>query len=197
MAGLQGTTVIHGNHGFFEFDGKIVGRAKNITMSVEGGMDEFYEVGSAWVQDLEVINRKVQVEIERGSIDFKLLAYAVGAKATLDASGTPAAGTNTFKDSGGVNYDLIIDDTVSNVLTISPDGGGTQFMTSPFSLNVIINANKITSPVSISTYSVTAMDCKIMRHGVTAPNSAYWTTNMTLTGKQIKLTMPAPMHVIT
>lgn len=180
MADLQGTTVIHGNHGFFTFDGQIVGRARNLNMTVEGSLDEFYEVGSAWIADMEVINRKVNVSIERGAIDFKLLAYAVGVQAEF----TVASGS-TFKDA--TSFNLIIDESSSNTLSLSPDGGGTQVMTSPFTLDVIMSANKIVSPTSVITYFVTARDCKIIRHGISAPQSAFWTTNMDLTGKQIAL----------
>lgn len=187
MADLQGTTVIHGNHGFFTFDGNIVGRARNVNMTVEGSLDEFYEVGSAWLADMEVINRKVNVAIERGAIDFEFLAYAVGTQAELtqDADGVS---TTSFKigliDS---EYDLIIDEGLTNTLSVSPDGGGTQVLTSPFTLNVVIAANKIVSATEVITYFVTAIDCKIIRHGISAPQSAFWTTNMDLTGKQIGL----------
>jgi len=185
MADLQGTTVIHGNHGFFMFDGNIVGRARNVNMTVEGSLDEFYEVGSAWIADMEVINRKVNVSMERGAIDFKLLAYAVGVQATLDTNES----TTSFKE-GEVDtglFDLIVDEEEGNRLSISPDSGGTQILTAPFTLDVVIAANKIISPVLIRTYFVTARDCKIIRHGISAPQSAFWTTNMDLTGKQIAL----------
>jgi len=187
MADLQGTTVIHGNHGFFMFDGSIIGRAKNVNMTVEGSLDEFYEVGSAWLADMEVINRKVNVSIERGAIDFKLLAYAVGVQASLTGTIT------SFKS--GTGYDLIIDEGSTNTLSLSPDGGGNQVITSPFTIDVVIAANKIVSASSVSTYFVTARNCKIIRHGIAAPQSAFWTTNMDLTGKQIAL--GGITHVIT
>ncbi len=185
VAQAKGTTVIHGNHGFFTFDGQIIGRAKNVNMSVEGGADEFYEVGSAWITDVEVINRKVAIEIERGSIDFKLLSYSVGVQAVLDTDGN----TTTFKEGAADNsqFNLIINEDSDNVLSVSPDKGETQVLTSPFTIDVVIAANKITSATEVTTYFVTARDCKIIRHGIAAPNSAYWTTNMSLIGKQIHL----------
>ncbi len=189
MADAKGTTVIHGNHGFFMFDGNIVGRVKNVNMTVEGGMDEFYEMGSAWVQDLEVINKKVQVEIERGSIDFRLLAYSVGVQANLTGS------ARTFLEAGG-NFDLVLDEAQGNLLSVSPDGGGTQVLAVPFTLDVAIAVNKIIAKDNIVTYFVTARDCKIMRHGITAPQSAYWTTNISMTGKQIGLSGLTPFHTI-
>jgi len=184
MADMQGTTVIHGNHGFFLFDGNIVGRAKNINMSIEGSLDEFYEVGSAWLADHEVIQRKVNVSIERGAIDFSLLAYAVGVKASQSLTGS-SAGTFNFAGTGTTaTWDLIADDAAGNVLTMAAD---TQIMTAPFLLDVSITATKITSTSGVTQYVVTARDCKIIRHGISAPNSAYWTVNMDLVGKQIGL----------
>ncbi len=185
MADVRGTTVIHSNHGFFMFDGKVVGRARNIRLSLDGASDEFYEVGSAWLQDMEVINRKVTVEIERGAIDFELLAYAVGVQAQLDI----ASGTTSFKETGanGLQYDLIIDEGSSNLLSASPNGGGTQILTSPFVLDLVIAANKVVSPDSVTSYFVTARNCKIVTHGLTVPTNAYWTTNMSLVGNQVAL----------
>ena len=185
MADLQGTTVIHGNHGFFTFDGNIIGRARNVNMTVEGSLDEFYEVGSAWLADMEVINRQVNVSIERGAIDFEFLAYAVGTQAQLDTF----SGSTAFKagEEYAESYDLIVREDDSNILSISPNDGGTQILTSPFTIKVVIAANKIVDPITVITYFVTAIDCKIIRHGISAPQSAFWTTNMDLTGKQIGL----------
>jgi len=179
MADLTGTTVIHGNHGYFLFDGEVVGRAKNINMTVEGGVDEFYEVGSAWIQDIEIINRKVTVEIERGSIDFKLLAYSVGVNANLNDTTT-----TIFQTAAGTSYDLLIDEASTRLTTISNDA---PVITAPFVLDVTIVVNKILSPTTLDIFTVTARDCKINRHGISAPNSAYWTTNLSLTGKGITL----------
>jgi len=186
MADLQGTTVIHGNHGFFMFDGNIIGRARNVNMTVEGSLDEFYEVGSAWLADMEVINRKVTVTIERGAIDFSLLAYAVGVQADILPSLTgTSADVSFYSDEADKTYDLIIDEGVDNTLSVS--NSTNQVITSPFTLDVVIAANKIVSATSVLTYFVTAKDCKIVRHGISAPQSAFWTTNMDLTGKQIAL----------
>ncbi len=188
MADLLGTTTIHGNHGFFQIDGNIIGRARNVTMTVEGSLDEFYEVGSAWLADHEVIQRKVNVSIERGSIDFELLAYAVGVQAEVIAPdpSEPLIKT-TFKTgvAGAEIFDLIIDEDKDNVLTVS--NGTNQVLTSPFALDVIIAANKVISATEVVTYFITARECKIIRAGISAPNSAFWTTNLDLTGKSIAL----------
>jgi len=195
MAGLLGTTVIHGNHGYFMIDGIIIGRAKNVTMNVEGSLDEFYEVGSAWLADHEVIQRKVNVSIERGAIDFKLLAYAVGVQAKLNVSEDEIV--NFFDANQADKFNLIVDEEEGNILTVSSPGG-TQNLTSPFVIDVVIAASKIISANQVETFFVTARDCKIIRHGISAPNSAYWTVNMDLTGKQIELGMEGitPMHII-
>ncbi len=182
MATLEGTTVIHGNHCYFLFDGNIVGRGKNINMTVEGSLDEFYEVGNAWLADSEVINRKVAIDIERGSIDFEMLSYSVGAQAELKADGS-----TTFRDIEGVNYDLIIDESSSNTLSLSPTAGGVQIITAPFTLDVAVAVNKIASSTEVVTLFVTARSCKIIRHGISAPQSAFWTTNISMVGKQIGL----------
>jgi len=153
---------------------------------VEGSLDEFYEVGSAWLADMEVINRKVTVTIERGAIDFSLLAYAVGVQADILPSLTgTSADVSFYSDEADKTYDLIIDEGVDNTLSVS--NSTNQVITSPFTLDVVIAANKIVSATSVLTYFVTAKDCKIVRHGISAPQSAFWTTNMDLTGKQIAL----------
>lgn len=183
MADVKGTTAIHGNHGYIMFDGNIVGRLKNITMTVEGSADEFYEVGSAWVQDIEVINRKVMVEIEKGAVDFEALAYAVGAQATLDLAG----GTTSFKELAGgtTQFNLITDEGASNVISVS--NGNTQILSAPFVVDIVLAANKIVSPTEVVTYFVTAQGCKITRQGLSAPLSAYWTSNMSAVGKGIAI----------
>lgn len=177
MTDVKGTTAIHSNHGYFTFDGNIVGRVKNVNIALEGGSDEFYEVGSAWLQDQEVINRKVVVNVEKGVIDFEQLAYAAGIKANI----TPGVNVAFQGD-----YDIIIDEQGTNLLSLSPISGGTQTLTAPFTLDVVLSATKIVGTNTV-VYTVTARNCKIIRYSIGSPQNTYWTATMELVGTQIAI----------
>ena len=185
MADIKGTTTIHGNTGLLMVDGNIIGRVKNINVTLDGSMDEFYEIGSAWVQDLEPINRKSLVEIERGVIDYELLAYAVGAHAQLNVDGDTSFNENVSSGEENTQYNLIIDENESMVLSLA--GGNTPIITSPFVFDVVLMANKVISSSETRYFTVTVRDCKISRFAISAPTSGYWTGSISLTGKQIAL----------
>jgi len=185
MGRTNKTTTIHGNHGFFTINGEIIGRARNCSMTLEGNLDEFYEVGSAWIQDKVVINRKVAVNVERGIIDFRLLAIAAGVVA--DITGDAAS---FYKADDPSKFDLLIDeDTGETIFTVSPAGNDNQRLTTAIEFDFTITANKIVSDAGtiLTEIFVTALDCTIFRAGITAPTQSFWTSSIDMVGKRLAI----------
>jgi len=173
LADPKNTTVIHGNHGYLKLDGKVIGRVQNVEFVIDGGMSEFYEMGTAYVQDLEPINRKVNVSIEKGAINFILLAYAAGVY-------TDAASQSYGDD----NFNLIARD--GGIELALRDTGA--ILTTSLNVDVELIATKTLEDGTHGEYSITALDCKILRSGVDAPQDDFWTASMELVGKHLVIT---------
>jgi len=176
LADPKNTTVIHGNHGYLKFNGNRIGRVSNVEFTVDGGMSEFYEMGTAYVQDLEPINRKVNVTIEKGAINFILLAYAAGVYT--------AENSQSYETEDGGTFNLIA--TTGGALELVLRGSG-NILTTPLNLDVELVATKTLEDGTHAEYSLTAVDCKILRSTIDAPQDDFWTASMELIGKQIKI----------
>jgi len=175
LADPKNTTVIHGNHGYLKFNGNVIGRVQNVEFTIDGSMSEFYEMGTAYVQDLEPINRKVNVTIEKGAVNFLLLAFAAGVH-------TDATNKSYLDDNG--NFNLIAKN--GGIELVLRDSGA--ILTTPLNLDVELVATKVLEDGSHGEYSLTAMDCKILRSSVDAPQDDFWTASMELVGKQLVIT---------
>lgn len=185
VVGNAGKTVIHGNHGFIKIGTTVVGRLRNVTMTLTGSADEFYEIGSSYIQQIEITNRKVDVSIERGIVDYLLLTLAGGGYSEL------AAGAVNFASNLVNNQHLVGTDGLNEYTANSASVGNsvsnesTPILLTDFEFDIVIVANKIAGTTTNTEFTVTANDVKILDSVVTAPTNEYWIGSMTGLGKTI------------
>lgn len=176
MVDAKTAKVLHGNTGYLQLDGEMVGRVKNITVDMDGVPNEFYEVGSDWVQDVVVSQRKVNITVERGIIDYKLLSYVLGAFTDIDEG--------VLLDATTGNYQLVFDNSTNN-FSIT-DGNGVSFITVPFLFEVVLiaeAAQQSTGGLVKGDRRITITDCTMIKATINAPNSDYWDASFQMIGR--------------
>ena len=167
---VNNTTVIHTNTATISVGNEIVGRIRTLSATLEGSADDFWELGTPYVAQIEIINKKVSGTIERGLVNAVLLQMATGA---YEKDGSLLTGSDV-NFVGHRNAELTV--SASN----SPLIESIEF-------DIIIDVSLVQADGVVVNRSIVYKDCKLSGGSIGVNNNDYIIGNYDFHGKRVYL----------